>query len=89
MKRSSGPSAIGVGSQRIGNESSGLTSHHLHWDNKGTVWVTRSADEEYAKTVLYQPSSSPLFESLVWGCIMKGSKGLGGTGIPWWARVVG
>jgi len=44
-------------------------------DNKGTVWVTQSADEEYAENCVIPTFKQSSLRIMVWGCIMKGSKG--------------
>jgi hypothetical protein len=44
-------------------------------DDRGTVWVTRSAEEEYDEDCVIPTFKQSPVRVMVWGCIMKGSKG--------------
>jgi hypothetical protein len=44
-------------------------------DDKGTIWVTRSPDEEYDEACVVPTFKQSSVRIMVWGCIMKGSKG--------------
>jgi len=44
-------------------------------DNRGTVWVTRSAEEEYDENCLVPTFKQSSIRVMVWGCIMGGKKG--------------
>jgi len=39
------------------------------------VWVTRSAEKEYDEDCVIPTFKQSLVRVMVWGCIMKGSKG--------------
>lgn len=56
-------------------------------DDRGTVYVTQSADEEYDESCFVPKFKQSLLRIMVWACIMKNSKGpmvvleyLGGKG---------
>jgi hypothetical protein len=44
-------------------------------DDKGTVYVTRSADEEYDEDCVVPKFKQSSLRIMIWGCIMKNSKG--------------
>ena len=44
-------------------------------DDKGTVWVTRAADEEFHEDCVVPTFKQSPLRVMLWGCIMKGRKG--------------
>lgn len=44
-------------------------------DSKGTVWVTRSVGEEFDDDCVIPTFKQSSIRVMIWGCIMKGSKG--------------
>lgn len=44
-------------------------------DTKGTVWVTRSASEEFDEDCVIPTFKQSSLRVMVWGCIMEGRKG--------------
>jgi hypothetical protein len=45
-------------------------------DDRGTVYVTRSVDEEYDEGCMVPNFKQSSLRVMIWGCIMKNSKGL-------------
>ena len=44
-------------------------------DDRGTVWVTRSVDEEFDENCVVPTFKQSALRVMIWACIMEGSKG--------------
>jgi hypothetical protein len=44
-------------------------------DDRGTVWVTRTAEEEFDENWVIPTFKQSAIQVMVWGCVMKGKKG--------------
>jgi transposase len=44
-------------------------------DDRGTVWVTRSADEEFDENCVVPTFKQSSLRVMIWACIMEGNKG--------------
>jgi len=45
-------------------------------DDRGRIYITRSADEEYNEECLVPTFKQSSVHIMIWGCIMKGKKDL-------------
>ena len=44
-------------------------------DDRGTVWVTRTAEEEFDENCIIPTFKQSTIQVMVWGCVVKGKKG--------------